>query len=47
MTIERAVDAQALRVVKYVLLVEKVPEKDPRYVLWYFAPADLARCHSS
>ncbi|VDN04308.1 unnamed protein product [Thelazia callipaeda] len=30
MTIERAVDMQALRVVKYVLLVQKVPEKDPR-----------------
>lgn len=31
MTIERAVDAQAIRVVKFVLLVEKIPEKDPRY----------------
>uniref|UniRef100_A0A1I8EAJ8 PDZ domain-containing protein n=1 Tax=Wuchereria bancrofti TaxID=6293 RepID=A0A1I8EAJ8_WUCBA len=30
MTIERAVDVQAIRVVKFVLLVEKVPEKDPR-----------------
>ncbi|VDN81423.1 unnamed protein product [Brugia pahangi] len=30
MTIERAIDVQAIRVVKFVLLVEKVPEKDPR-----------------
>ncbi|KAM3723414.1 tRNA(Met) cytidine acetate ligase [Dirofilaria immitis] len=30
MTIERAVDMQAIRVVKFVLLVEKIPEKDPR-----------------
>uniref|UniRef100_A0A915PKR0 PDZ domain-containing protein n=1 Tax=Setaria digitata TaxID=48799 RepID=A0A915PKR0_9BILA len=30
LTIERAVDLQAIRVVKYILLVEKVPEKDPR-----------------
>ncbi|KAL4003039.1 hypothetical protein ACH3XW_5975 [Acanthocheilonema viteae] len=30
MTIERAVDVQAIRVVKFVLLVEKTPEKDPR-----------------
>ncbi|VDK73168.1 unnamed protein product [Litomosoides sigmodontis] len=30
MTIERAVDVQAIRVVKFVLLVEKIPEKDPR-----------------
>ncbi|CAG9535175.1 unnamed protein product [Cercopithifilaria johnstoni] len=30
MTIERAVDEKAIRVIKFVLLVQKIPEKDPR-----------------
>uniref|UniRef100_A0A0R3RTG7 PDZ_6 domain-containing protein n=1 Tax=Elaeophora elaphi TaxID=1147741 RepID=A0A0R3RTG7_9BILA len=30
MTIERAVDVQAIRVVKFVLFFDKIPEKDPR-----------------